>query len=153
MAGAPPEGLVDTFFELLSNGGPSDFQRIVDLKVRGRRQCRTACVAPAPAASACCLPPAPPACQALGTPLPRLRLCSSRNPVTPLPFSTVQVLKRVEYQMLLEQFNRLMGRPVLSGGDGGAASSGVSASAGGGGVRAMKSKSLRFMSRDGAPPQ
>lgn len=36
------------------------------------------------------------------------------NPLPP------QVLKRVEYQALLEQFNRRMGRPLLSG-EGGAA--------------------------------
>ncbi|KAL4452083.1 hypothetical protein ABPG75_007745 [Micractinium tetrahymenae] len=62
VVGSPPEGLVDTFFELLPQGSPSDFQRTIDLKV----------------------------------------------------------LKRVEYQALLEQFNRRMGRPLLSG-DGGAA--------------------------------
>lgn len=62
VVGSPPEGLVDTFFELLPHGSPSDFQRIIDLKV----------------------------------------------------------LKRVEYQALLEQFNRRMGRPLLSG-EGGAA--------------------------------
>lgn len=35
VVGSPPEGLVDTFFELLPHGSPSDFQRIIDLKVGG----------------------------------------------------------------------------------------------------------------------
>ncbi|EFN54878.1 hypothetical protein CHLNCDRAFT_23940 [Chlorella variabilis] len=57
VVGSPPDGMVDTFFELLPHGSPSDFQRMADLKV----------------------------------------------------------LKRGEYQAVLEQFNRRMGRPLLSG--------------------------------------
>jgi hypothetical protein len=33
VVGSPPEGLVDTFFELMPQGSPSDFQRMLDLKV------------------------------------------------------------------------------------------------------------------------
>ena len=33
VVGSPPESLVDTFFELLPQGSPSDFQRMLDLKV------------------------------------------------------------------------------------------------------------------------
>ena len=35
VVGSPPEGMVDTFFELLPHGSPSDFQRMADLKVGG----------------------------------------------------------------------------------------------------------------------
>ncbi|GAB4819166.1 hypothetical protein N2152v2_006212 [Parachlorella kessleri] len=40
VVGSPPEAMVHTFFELMPNGSPSDFQRIVDLKVlkRGEHQ-------------------------------------------------------------------------------------------------------------------
>lgn len=33
VVGAPREALVDTFFELMPDASPSEFQRIVDLKV------------------------------------------------------------------------------------------------------------------------
>lgn len=36
VVGSPPEGLVDTFFELMPHGSPSDFQRMLDLKVGSR---------------------------------------------------------------------------------------------------------------------
>jgi hypothetical protein len=36
VVGSPPEGMVDTFFELLPHGSPSDFQRMAELKARGR---------------------------------------------------------------------------------------------------------------------
>lgn len=40
VVGSPPEGMVDTFFELLPHGSPSDFQRMAELKVlkRGEHQ-------------------------------------------------------------------------------------------------------------------
>ncbi len=41
-------------------------------------------------------------------------------PLVPIAPPFLQVLKRVEYQALLEQFNRRMGRPLLAG-EGGAA--------------------------------
>ena len=37
VVGSPPEKMVDTFFELLPHGSPSDFQRMADLKVGGWR--------------------------------------------------------------------------------------------------------------------
>jgi hypothetical protein len=38
VVGSPPEGLVDTFFELMPQGSPSDFQRMLDLKVLKRNE-------------------------------------------------------------------------------------------------------------------
>ena len=44
VVGSPAEGTVDTFFELLPHASPSDFQRIVDLKVRVRERVRVHCM-------------------------------------------------------------------------------------------------------------
>lgn len=37
VVGSPPESMVHTFFELMPSGSPSDFQRILDLKVQCKR--------------------------------------------------------------------------------------------------------------------
>ena len=42
MVGSPPGSLVDTCVELMPGASPSDFQRILDLKVLPRRQDYTA---------------------------------------------------------------------------------------------------------------
>eukprot|EP00887_Chlorella_sp_A99_P007688 scaffold20.g7688.t1 len=85
VVGSPPEGMVDTFFELLPNGSPSDFQRIAELKAR----------APGGATG--------------GAGLAR---AGGRHEA---------VMRRQDYQDVLLQFNRRMGRPMLSGQQGAAA--------------------------------
>lgn len=65
---------------------------------------------------------------------------SAPAPTTP---PLCQVLKRTEYQAALEQFNRRMGRPLLSGG---------AAGAGGAPAAAASASLLATPSRPGAAP-
>lgn len=125
---------MDTFFELMPQGSPSDFQRMLDLKVGGEgvggvlRTPQTVLQ----------LAPAAPLPRPTGRTPPSL---ATRPPLC--PHTSRQVLKRNEYTAILEQFNRRMGRPTLSA---------AAAAAGGGGgsgaaVGAARSFNLPQMPR------
>lgn len=133
VVGSPPEAMVETFFELLPNGSPSDFQRMAELKVGragrrarvaehagrrapGQRPMHSVCLAVGRAAGlrqGC----------TVGIQWARRRqvLASSQTgcpvltPQPPMLLPPLQVMRRQEYQEVLAQFNRRMGRPVLSG--------------------------------------